>query len=265
MTVNRQGGALNGGAASGLLDAADGTRIAYHRLSGAESGLPGLVFLGGFMSDMTGTKALALEAHARERGQAYLRFDYRGHGQSSGRFEDGTIGLWARDALAAFDALTEGPQILIGSSMGGWISLLLARARPQRIAALVGIAAAPDFTQGMWESFSEETREAIMKEGRTLLPSDYGDAPYIITRELIEDGKAQCLLGAPIPITCPVRLLQGTADSAVPWQTATKLLERLESEDSEAILIKDGDHRLSSEKDLQRLSRILDQLSGLTP
>ncbi|MDX1402864.1 MAG: alpha/beta hydrolase [Kiloniellales bacterium] len=246
-----------------FLDRANGVRIAYQKLDGRNPKLPGLMFLGGFMSDMTGTKALYLEEHAKERGQAFLRLDYRGHGASSGRFEDGTIGLWAEDALGVFDSLSEGPQVLVGSSMGGWISLLVARSRPDRVSALVGIAAAPDFTKSMWESFSSEIRETITRSGRCEMPSDYDDNPYVITKDLIEDGANQCLLGGKIPIKCPVRLLQGTADTAVPWQTAMALLENLESEDAEALLVKDGDHRLSSPKDLARLSKILDQLSGL--
>lgn len=245
------------------LETGKGAKIAYHRHKASGSELPGLIFLGGFMSDMTGTKAMALEAHAKSRGQGFLRFDYQGHGASSGRFEEGTISLWASDALAAFDSLSEGPQILIGSSMGGWIALLLALARPGRVDALVGIAAAPDFTKAMWANFSPEIRDTITKEGRYSMPSDYGDEPYIITRELIEDGRENCLLDSPIPIACPVRLLQGTADTDVPWETAPRILEKLESEDAEAILIKDGDHRLSSERDLARLSCILDQLSGI--
>lgn len=251
------------GTTPSYLQKENGAKIAYHRLEATRPDLPGLIFLGGLVSDMTGTKATALEAHAKSRGQGFLRFDYQGHGASSGRFEEGTISLWASDALAAFDSLSEGPQILIGSSMGGWIALLLALARPDRVAALVGIAAAPDFTKAMWASFSSEVRDQITKEGRYAMPSDYGDEPYIITRELIEDGGENCLLDSSISITCPVRLLQGTADSDVPWPTAPRILEKLESEDAEAILIKDGDHRLSSERDLARLSCILDQLSGI--
>ncbi len=254
----------NGGTtAPDFLDLADlpGERIAYHRIPARVPGRPGLMFLGGFMSDMTGTKAIALQAHAEGRGQAFLRFDYRGHGASSGRFEEGTIGAWAADAIQAFDALTEGPQILIGSSMGGWIALLLALARPERVAGLVGIAAAPDFTDSMWESFSEEARQAIATEGRWAVASDYSEEPYIITRALIDDGRAQRLLDRPIGLTCPVRLLQGTADTDVPWQTAIRVMECLASADVEVILVKDGDHRLSEEGDLKRLFAVLDPLA----
>ena len=245
------------------LDLDDGGWIAYHRRAAEAAGAarPGLVFLGGFMSDMTGTKATALEGYAAVRGRAFLRLDYRGHGASSGRFEEGTIGSWAADATAAFDSLTEGPQVLIGSSMGGWIALILALARPERVAALVGLAAAPDFTERMWrKELSAAQRQAIESAGHCELASDYGDQPYIITRALIEDGRRQCLLGGPIAIPCPVRLIQGMADTAVPWQTAPAILERLESPDAEALLLKNGDHRLSTPAELARLFAVLDAL-----
>ena len=229
----------------------DGASIAYHATPGRS---PGIVFLGGFMSDMTGSKALALEDLARARGQAFLRFDYQGHGESSGTFEAGTIGIWAEDALAAFDALTEGPQILVGSSMGGWIMLLTAVARRERIAGLVGIAAAPDFTEDlMWQTFDAETRARLLRDGRIEEPSDYGEEPYVITRRLIEDGREHLLLRAPIPLTCPVRLIHGMADPDVPWGTALRIAESLESEDVEITLVKGGGHRLSEPEDIARL------------
>ena len=238
-----------------------GERIAYSRLPATRPGRPGLVFLGGFMSDMTGTKATALEAYAERCGLAFVRFDYRGHGSSSGRFEEGTIGAWTADATQVLDRLTEGPQILIGSSMGGWVALLLALAWPERVAGLVGIAAAPDFTDAMWEEFPQEARHAIATEGRWAVASDYSEEPYLITRALIEDGRRHRLLDGPISLHCPVRLLQGSADTDVPWQTATRLMERLDSADVETILVKDGDHRLSSERDLERLFAVLDGLT----
>ena len=247
----------------GTLTRPDGATIAYRKTPGRRTGneAPGLVFLGGFMSDMTGTKATALEAHAQDRGQAFVRFDYQGHGQSSGRFEDGTIGLWAEDAIAVLDELTEGPQILIGSSMGGWIMLLAALARPERVAALVGIAAAPDFTEDlMWERYGPEIRATLERDGIHRAPSEYGDEPHVITLKLIEDGRNHLLLRAPIPIRCPVRLLHGTADEAVPWRTANALMERLESGDVTTTLVKDADHRLSAPDDLARLGRTLDAL-----
>jgi pimeloyl-ACP methyl ester carboxylesterase len=236
----------------------DGERIAYHRLPGKA---PGIVFLGGFMSDMTGTKATALEAFCRARGQAFLRFDYFGHGTSSGAFRDGTIGRWREDALAALDGLTQGPQILVGSSMGGWIMLLAALARPARLAALVGIAAAPDFTQElMWPGFSAEEQRRIETEGSITVPSQYDARGYTVTRRLIEEGRQHLLLGGTIPIACPVRLLHGMADPDVPWRMSLRLSERLASSDVVVTLVKDGDHRLSTERDLALLRRTLEGL-----
>ena len=236
----------------------DGVTLAYHRTEGRA---PGIVFLGGFFSDMTGTKATALEAFARRRGQAFLSFDYQGHGQSSGRFEEGTIGLWAGDAIAALDHLTEGPQILVGSSMGGWIMLLAALARPTRIAALVGIAAAPDFTEDlMWQWFPEEVKAIIERDGVYHAPSDYDETPYPITKDLIRDGREHLLLRAPIPLDCPVRLLHGMGDEDVPWQTALAIADKLETADVEITLIKNGDHRLSEPVDLRRLEATLSAL-----
>jgi pimeloyl-ACP methyl ester carboxylesterase len=240
------------------LDTVDGGHLAYHRSPGKS---PGVVFLGGYASDMTGTKAMALEAHVRDRGHAFLRFDYRGHGQSSGRFEDGTIGRWHADALAAFDDLTEGPQILVGSSMGGWIALLLARDRPQRVAGLVGIAAAPDFTEDlMWAEFDESQRATLERDRILRQPSEYSDQPYVVTMDLIEDGRNHLLLRAPIPIRVPVRLLQGMRDPDVPYRHALTLADRLEGDDVQIRLIKDGDHRLSTGRDLAILTDTVDDL-----
>lgn len=246
-----------------MLTRADGTRLAYRRVAApAGDRRPGIVFLSGFASDMTGTKSVALEAWARERRQALLRFDYAGHGQSSGAFRDGTIGRWTEDALAALDRLTQGPQILVGSSMGGWIMLLVALARPDRIAGLVGIAAAPDFTEDlMWAQMQELTRTRLMTEGVILQPSQYQDAPMEISRALIEDGRGHLLLRGPIDVRCPVRLLHGMSDPDVPWATSTRLAERLTGADVTVTLIKDGDHRLSREEDLRRLYAAIDELS----
>ena len=236
----------------------EGATIAYHRLPGVA---PGIVFLGGFRSDMTGTKALFLEEYCRRRGQAYLRFDYFGHGASSGDVALGTIGRWRDDAVAVIDSLTEGPQILVGSSMGGWIMLLAALTRPERVAALVGIAAAPDFTEELlWPRLSPEQRRAIEEQGAVTLPSDYNPAGYLYTRALIEDGRRHLLLGGPIPLDIPVRLLHGLADASVPWQLSLRLAERLTSRDVAVTLVKGGDHRLSSEADLARLEQTLDGL-----
>lgn len=220
-----------------------GRRIAYHKTEGAG---PGVVFLGGFKSDMTGTKAQHLQDWAEATGRAFLRFDYSGHGQSSGAFLDGCIGDWAADAMAAISALTTGPQVLVGSSMGGWISLLVARAMPDRVAGLVGIAAAPDFTEDlMWATFTEAERAALAA-GRVEQPSDYSDEPYVITRKLIEEGRRQLVLRSPLPLPFPVRLLQGTADVDVPPAVALRLVDHAESPDLRLVLVKGADHRFST-------------------
>ena len=246
-------------AAPKILTRDDGATIAYHKSEGKG---PGVIFLGGFKSDMTGTKAVALENHCRETGRAFLRFDYQGHGQSSGAFEDGTIGQWAQDAIAVLDEITEGPQILVGSSMGGWIMMLAALARPDRIAALIGIAAAPDFTESlMWLNFSADIRETLLRDGVYSEPSDYDDEPYTITLRLIEDGRDHLLLERPIAIHCPVRLIHGMQDSSVPWEHGLAITEKLLSEHVTLTLVKDGDHRLSRDEDIARLLRLLDTTS----
>ncbi len=224
--------------------------IAYHKTDGAA---PGVVFLGGLKSDMEGTKALHLEAWARREGRAFLRFDYSGHGQSSGAFAEGCIGDWAEDAHAAITALTAGPQVLVGSSMGGWIACLVARACPGRVAGFVGIAAAPDFTEdSMWAGFCEAEKARMMEEGQVALPSDYGD-PYIITRRMIEDGRDQLVLRSPLRIDAPVRLLQGTADADVEMSVALRLLAHLEGPDIVLELVKGADHRFSDDACLSRI------------
>jgi pimeloyl-ACP methyl ester carboxylesterase len=241
-----------------ILTRADGATIAYRRIDGT---IPGIIFCGGYRSDMTGVKALFLGDYCRSSGRAYVRFDYFGHGQSSGDFVHGTIARWRDDSLAVLDSVTEGPQILIGSSMGGWIMLLAALARPQRIAALVGIAAAPDFTEDLLPTrLNPEQRRQIEEQGVVTLPSDYDPAGYVYTRSLIEDGRAHLLLRAPIAISVPVRLLHGLADASVPWQTSLRVAERLISTDVTVTLVKDGDHRLSTDADLARLARTLDAL-----
>jgi len=239
----------------------DGATIAYHRLTGAN---PGVIFLGGFRSDMTGSKALFLHEYCRQRERAYVRFDYFGHGASSGDFAAGTIGRWRDDAIAVIDSLSTGPQILVGSSMSGWIMLLAALARPERVAALVGIAGAPDFTRELlWHRLNEAQQREIMERGSVLLPSDYDPAGYLYTRALIEDGDRHVLLDKPIPIDVPVRLLHGIADASVPWQLSLRLAERLTSRDVAVTLVKDGDHRLSSEADLARLAQTIDGLVAM--
>ena len=228
-----------------------GVEIAYRRLPGRG---PGLVFLGGYRSAMTGTKATALEAFCRADGRAFLRFDYRGHGESPGDFLDGTIGAWRDDALAVLDALTDGPQILVGSSMGGWIMLLAALARPRRVAGLLGVAAAPDFTEDLiWARCDAARRAALAADGVIRESSPHDEEPFPITLRLIEDGRRHLLLRAPIPIHCPVRLMHGKLDAEVPWETAPRTAHRLAGRDVEILTVEDGDHRLSRPEDLDRL------------
>jgi pimeloyl-ACP methyl ester carboxylesterase len=233
-------------------------RIAVRARTGSG---PGLLWLGGFNSDMRGTKALALDAWAAEHGRACVRFDYSGHGESGGAFIDGTIGRWLEEGLAVFEQFCRGPQVVIGSSMGGWMALLLARALAARdakqttLAGLVLIAPAPDFTeQLMWNAFSDEVREEIRTKGVWMRPSEYGDgAPYPITRALIEEGRNHLLLGSAIEVGCPVRILQGAQDPDVPWQHAFALAHRLPAEDVVLTMIQDGDHRLSRPQDIARI------------
>jgi pimeloyl-ACP methyl ester carboxylesterase len=242
------------------LELPDGRRLAHGRVAGRA---PCILFCGGFTSDMTGTKAMALEAHCRAVGRAFIRFDYTGHGASSGAFEDGTIGAWIEDALAIVDQVSEGPLVVVGSSMGGWIMLHLALARPERVRALVGIAPAPDFTENLLlPKASPEQRRALEEEGRWMQPSAYGDEPYPVTAALIEDGRRRMLLRGPIPIRCPVHLLHGQRDADVPWRTSLQLAERLKSEDVTIELLKAGDHRLSGEPDLARIIAAVERLAS---
>jgi pimeloyl-ACP methyl ester carboxylesterase len=246
-----------------ILARPDGATIAYRRVAGTAPGAgAGIVFLGGFRSDMNGTKALFLEDYCRRHGRAYVRFDYFAHGESSGDFADGTISRWRDDAVAVIDSLTDGPQVLVGSSMGGWIMVLAALARTARVAALVGIAAAPDFTADLLpRRLSEAQMRALQEQGRVVLPSAYEPAGYLYTRALVEDGNRNLVLRDGLPLACPVRLLHGMADESVPWQQSLKLAERLASADATLTLVKDGDHRLSRDEDLARLARVLDELS----
>lgn len=225
-----------------MFDSPQGRKLAYHKTDGQG---PTVVFLGGLKSDMEGTKAIHLEAWAKARGQAYLRFDYSGHGESSGTFEEGCIGDWHQDTLAIIDALTDGPLVVVGSSMGGWQALLLARARPDRIKGMVTIAAAPDFTEdGYWASFTDAEKQALETVGHVERPSDYME-PYIITKRMIEDGRQHLVLRNPLPLPFPVRCLQGTADTAVSTQTALRLLDHASCDDIRLLLVKDADHRFS--------------------
>ncbi len=238
-----------------MLVAPDGATIAYRHTPGKG---PGVMFLTGFRSDMTGGKALALETFCRAEGRAFVRFDYTGHGLSSGAFADGTIGRWTEDALRVLDRVARGPQVLVGSSMGGWIALLLARARPERVAGIVGIAAAPDFTEDLvHDVLDADARERLARDGRIVMPSAYDPEPCVITRRLIDEGRDHLLLRADIPVTVPVRLIHGMEDHDVPWRTALKIAERLASADVEITLVKGGRHRLSDPPDLERLTAVI--------
>ncbi|MDP6390096.1 MAG: alpha/beta hydrolase [Alphaproteobacteria bacterium] len=226
-----------------------------------------MIFCTGFKSDMTGGKALALEAWCRTEGRQFTRFDYQGHGASSGDFAEGTIGLWLDDALAVLDEVARGGQVIVGSSMGGWIALLMARARPDRVRGLVTIAAAVDMTEELiWRHMPQEIRDRIETEGVWMRPSDYGDGPYPITKALIEDGRNHLLLPGPIPFEGPVRLLHGKLDDSVPWRHSRRVAEALRSRDVEVVLVEDGEHRLSRDEDLQRIlaavSEVLEHVHG---
>ena len=239
-------------------------RIAVRARAG---GTPGLFWLGGFNSDMKGIKALALDAWAAEHSRACVRFDYSGHGESGGAFIEGTVGRWLEESIAVFEGFCRGPQVVIGSSMGGWMALLLAREIARRgvsgasLAGLVLIAPAPDFTETlMWNGFSPEIRREIETSGVWLRPSQYGE-PYPITRALIEEGRNHLLLGSAIDVGCPVRILQGAQDPDVPWQHAFALAHRLPSDDVVLTMIQDGDHRLSRPQDIARIIAAVAEIS----
>ncbi len=232
-------------------------RIAYARRAGTA---PGIVWLGGFKSEMTATKATAVDDWAGRTGHAFVRFDYFGHGASSGDFRHGTVTRWRDDALAVIDELTTGPQILVGSSMGAWLALLAALARPQRTAGLLLIAPAVDFTQSLlWNRLDATVQEEILAKGEWLRPTAYGPKPYPITRALIKDGRKHLLLGRATNLSCPIRVVQGMADPDVPWMHALKLVEAL-GPDTELTLVKNGDHRLSKPHELALIARILSAL-----
>ncbi len=242
------------------LTSASGETIRDRVTPGAE---PGVMFCPGFRSDMEGTKALLLERWCLANGRRYTRFDYSGHGVSSGRFEEGTIGQWRDDALAVLDEATEGPQVIVGSSMGAWIMLLLALARPQRVCGLLGIASAPDFTRYMQrERLSEAQLQQLQRDGWCELENHYDDGtPHRIRRALLEEAEQHCLLqGDDIPIDVPVRLIHGLADADIPWQFSRELMLKLRSDDVELQLVKAGEHRLSTGPDLERMCQTLDRL-----
>jgi pimeloyl-ACP methyl ester carboxylesterase len=235
----------------------DGETIAYLRRAGKQRQV---LWLGGFKSDMNGTKAQALDNWAVRRGQAYLRFDFYGHGRSSGDFRKGTISRWRDDALAVLDQLCDRPQILVGSSMGAWIALLAARLRPEKVAGLLLLAPAVDFTERLiWARMSPEIRRELMEKGEWMRPSLYQDGPYPITRGLIEDGRKNLILDAPIAISCPIHILHGMKDPDVPWQDAIQLIEHFRG-DPTLMLVKDGDHRLSRPADIRRIEHALNRL-----
>ncbi|MDF3414271.1 alpha/beta hydrolase [Sulfitobacter sp. M57] len=242
-----------------FLSTKQGRKIAYHRIEGQG---PWVVFLGGLKSDMQGTKAVFLEEWARAEGRAFLRFDYSGHGESSGEFTDGCIGDWAEDTAEAVAALTDGAILPVGSSMGGWQALLLARSQPERVAGLVTIAAAPDFTEdGYWAGFTDAQKQTLNTVGHVELPSDYME-PYIITKRMIEDGRDQLVLRAPLDLPFPVRFLQGTADTAVSVTTAVRLLEHAGGPDMQLRLVKDADHRFSDGPCLGMITQALHEVLG---
>lgn len=239
------------------LDTAQGRRLAYHKTEGAG---PTVVFLGGLKSDMQGTKALHLEDWCKARGQAFLRFDYSGHGQSSETFEDGCIGDWAEDTLAAVDALTTGDLVIVGSSMGGWQALLLAKARAARITGMVTIAAAPDFTEdGYWANFSDAQKQVLETIGHVELPSDYME-PYIVTKRMIEDGRDHLVMREDLALPFPVRLLQGTEDTAVSRDTALRLLDHGVCDDMRLTFVKGGDHSLSDASSLDLITQAITEV-----
>jgi pimeloyl-ACP methyl ester carboxylesterase len=251
----------------GALVLGPGRTIAYRHIAPtSDKRLATVVFLGGFMSDMMGRKAEALAQVCSQRGQGFLRFDHFAHGQSSGTMEDATVGDWAMDAVAVLDQLTDGPLVLVGSSMGAWVMLLAALARPQRMRGLIGLAAAPDFTEELvWNAYTPEEQEKLIRDGKIVEPSPYGERPYIFTRRLIEDGRRHLLLNGSIAIGAPVRLIHGMADRDVPYTFALRLADKLATQDVVVTLIKDADHRLSRDEDLARIAAVVAELSGYAP
>lgn len=245
---------------SSFLHRENGTSLAYFRLEGES---PGLMFLGGFRSDMSGTKASALETHCRKVGRAYVRFDYGGHGESSGKFEEGTIGEWAGDALAILDEVARGPQVLVGSSMGAWMMLLCSLARPERVKGLVGVASGPDFTDGFKKHrLTEEMERELDERGYVLHAPNIWGEPYPITRKLLDEAENHLLLRGEIDVACPVRLIHGMADETISWEVSLKLSEVLKSDDVRLTLVKDGGHRLSRDADIELIIRTAEELAG---
>ena len=251
---------LSAQASPSFARSASGETLAYCYSPGA---YPAVVFLSGYASDMTGSKALYLDAWCAQQGRAFLRLDYSGHGASSGKFVDGTIGMWSEDALTVIREATDGPLVLVGSSMGGWIMLLVALALKDRLTGLIGIAAAPDFSEEvMWKGLDPVQRNTLRETGELYLASEYVDDPYPITLKLIEEARNHLLLGAPIELDCPVRLIHGLADTDVPWQSSLRLAERLTSDDVDIRLIKHGGHRLSEPEHLALIASTVATLVG---
>ena len=245
------------------LEREDRPKLAYCYTAAAVAGLPTVMFLGGYRSDMSGTKAVYLEDQCRTRGQGFVRFDYSGHGVSEGKFEDGTIGSWKEDARAIFNRITEGKVVLAGSSMGGWIALLLAMECTERLVGLVGIAAAPDYTRALYEALNDAQRRALNEKGFLHIPNDYSDEPYFVTKALIEDGERQCLLDRIHVLSVPARLVQGMKDNDVPWQTAYRIKNAMKGNDAKVLLVENGNHRLSRPEDLALIDAQVRELSGL--
>lgn len=228
-------------------------KLAYVHLEGHDNGLPAVMFLGGFKSDMNGTKALFLQDLCASRGQEFVRFDYSGHGQSDGDFADGTLGFWAQDAIDILDHIIKGDVVLVGSSMGGWIALLLLLKRIERVKAVVGIAAAPDFTRDIESKMTRDERQMMSKAGRLEVPNEYSDEPYIFTQALLDDGEKNSLLDTVYNINVPMILLQGKLDNSVDWGKAIKIKDCFQGPATDVILIDDGDHSLSRSEDLEIL------------
>lgn len=228
-------------------------KLAYILTPSSREGshLPLIMFLGGYRSDMTGTKAIYIEQQCRQRGQAFVRFDYSGHGQSDGCFEDGTIGRWLDDALDILDHVVHGSVILVGSSMGGWISLLVAQAREEIVHGLIGIAAAPDFTEDIYARLSDKQKQELHEDGLALVPNDYSDEPYAFTKSFYEEAKAHLLLGHKRHVAFPMCLIQGRKDKDVPWQMVTKIQSTYEAPSFDIVIIEEGDHRLSAPEQLE--------------
>ncbi|MGH1456017.1 MAG: alpha/beta hydrolase family protein [Alphaproteobacteria bacterium] len=239
-------------------------RIAYiySPASAAGEGFPVVMFLGGFRSDMEGTKALYLEEQCKARGQGFIRFDYTGHGSSGGLFEEGAIGAWRDDAKCVLDQVVRGNVVLVGSSMGGWISLLLLLERAERIAGVVGIAAAPDFTKEIEAQLTPEQMDIMMRDGRIEVPNDYSDEPYIFTRDLIEDGRKNSLLDGSYNINVPMVLVQGKMDDDVPWEKALRIQKAFDGPKTDVVFVDDGDHRLSKPDELEVIWQAVMSVSG---